>query len=101
MTAIKNMDAFDSEGEAVNKVEDSLKNVGVQLRDSNGKFRELQDVIDELAGKWSTLNKEDQLFIAQQIGGKMNAATHGNMRIDYYNCYIQSDGYYIGQSLIA
>ncbi|MFZ2992541.1 MAG: phage tail tape measure protein [Microgenomates group bacterium] len=69
MTAIKDMKAFDDEGEAINKVEKSLMEVGVSLRDSNGHFRDMQDVIDELSQKWNSFSKENQMFIAQQIGG--------------------------------
>ena len=69
MTAIKDMKAFDPEGESINKVEASLKNVNVDLRDQNGHFRDMQDVLMELSTRWSTFSTENQTFIAQQIGG--------------------------------
>lgn len=73
MTAVKNMEAFDSEGEAVNKVESALAGVNVHLRDQEGHFRNMQDVLDELAMKWDTFTREEQIFIAQQIGGVRQA----------------------------
>lgn len=81
MTSIKDMKAFDGEGEAVNKVEESLLRVGIHLRDSNGKFREMQDVLGEIGDNWENINKEDQLYIAEQIAGKkQNARTQSNLR---------------------
>lgn len=71
MVAIKNMKAFDEEGEAINKVEASLRGVGISLRDSNGGFRDMQDVIGEVAKNWGSFTKENQIFIAQQLGGKI------------------------------
>jgi TP901 family phage tail tape measure protein len=69
MTSIKNMKAFDTEGEAidVNKVEAALDRVGIKLRDDNKQFRNMQDVLDEIGAKWDTMAKEDQLNIAEQI----------------------------------
>ena len=47
-----------------NKVDTALKSVGVSLKDTNGQFRDLDDVFLELAGKWSTLDRNSQRYIA-------------------------------------
>lgn len=110
MTAIKDMKAFDSEGESVNKVESALAGVNVKLRDNQGHFRDMQDVLDELAGKWSDFSREEQIFIAQQIGGvrqadkllallsneaeiqkQLNAERDStNLRLERYDIYLKS-----------
>jgi len=69
MTSIKNLKAFDEEGQAVNKVESSLSRVGINLRDNNGHFRDMQDVLGDIGKNWNNINKEDQLYIAEQIAG--------------------------------
>jgi len=84
MTSIKDMKAFDEEGLAVNKVETSLLRVGIHLRDNNGHFRNMQEVLGEIGGNWKNINTEDRLYIAEQIAGKMNARTHGNMRTIFF-----------------
>ena len=57
------------EGMDVNRVETALKNVGVQLRDTNGQFRNLEDVLSELGGKWNTLNVNQQANVAVALAG--------------------------------
>lgn len=47
-----------------NKVDTALKSVGVSLKDANGQFRDLDDVFLELAGKWDTLDRNSQRYIA-------------------------------------
>ena len=39
------------DGMSVNRVEDSLKSIGVELRDANGEFRDLDDVLIEVGKK--------------------------------------------------
>ena len=57
------------EGMDVNRVETALQNVGVQLRDTNGQFRNLEDVLTELGGKWNTLNVNQQANVAVALAG--------------------------------
>ena len=40
-----------------NKVDKALKSVGVQLKDTNGQFRNLDDVFFDLGKKWNTLDR--------------------------------------------
>lgn len=44
------------------KVETALKSVGVALRDSQGQFRDLDQVIIELGAKWSTLDSATKRY---------------------------------------
>lgn len=53
----------------VNKVETALKSVGVQLRDTQGELRDLEDVLDELGGKWQSLDRNTQAYLGTIIAG--------------------------------
>lgn len=57
------------EGGTISKVEGSLKKVGIALRDSKFEFRDMSDVLEEVAGKWSTLTEMEQTEIAKNIAG--------------------------------
>ncbi len=61
----------DSEGEelSLNKVDKALKSIGVSLQDTNGQFRDFDEVILELASKWDTLDTNAQRYIATVLAG--------------------------------
>lgn len=61
----------DSEGEelSLNKVDKALQSVGITLQDVNGQFRDFDEVIFELAGKWNTIDKNTQRYIATVMAG--------------------------------
>ena len=61
----------DSEGEelSLNKVDKALKSIGISLQDTNGQFRNFDDVILELASKWDTLDTNAQRYIATVMAG--------------------------------
>lgn len=52
-----------------NKVDVALKSVGVSLKDASGQFRDLDDVFLELSGKWDTLDRNTQRYIATIAAG--------------------------------
>lgn len=52
-----------------NKVDTALKSVGVSLKDTNGQFRDLDDVFLELSQKWNTLDRNSQRYIATIAAG--------------------------------
>ena len=47
-----------------NKVDTALKSVGVSLKDTDGQFRNLDDVFLELSKKWNALDRNTQRYIA-------------------------------------
>ena len=59
------------DGEIVdaNGIETALRSAGVQLRDTNGEFRDFDEVIIELAGKWNSLDVMTQRYIATMAAG--------------------------------
>lgn len=52
-----------------NKVDTALKSVGVSIKDASGQFRDLDDVFLELSGKWNTLDRNTQRYIATIAAG--------------------------------
>ena len=55
---------IDSEGQemSLNKVDKALKTVGISIQDANHQFRDFDDVITELAGKWDTIDTNTQRY---------------------------------------
>ena len=51
------------------KVETALKSVGVALRDSQGQFRDLDQVIIELGERWSSLDSATKRYLSTIIAG--------------------------------
>lgn len=62
-------------GEDLSGVEASLRRVGIQLRESNGEFRDFDDVIGDAAGRWNSFNESAQRSIAGSLAGPQNADT--------------------------
>ena len=73
------------EGEIVdaNAIETALRSVGVALRDSNGQFRDLDDVFLELSSKWAGLDKNTQRYIATIAAGSRQQSRFIAMMSDY------------------
>ena len=57
------------DGVTANKVEAALATIGIALRNSEGEFRALQDVMDELGMKWQSLTRNQQAYIATVAAG--------------------------------
>jgi len=57
------------DGMDVNRVEKALGQMNVQLMDSNGQFRDMEQVLTELGMKWDTLNTNQQASIAVALAG--------------------------------
>ena len=57
------------DGLDVNKVDNALKNIGVQLRNSNGEFRDLDDVLIEVGGRWDSITRNQQAYVATSLAG--------------------------------
>lgn len=56
-------------GEDLSNVETALRNVGIELRESNGEFRDFDEVIDETASKWDSFSEVTQRSIASSFAG--------------------------------
>lgn len=60
-------------GKSLNDVEKALKTVGIALRDDNGIIKASSDILDEVAAKWDTWNRNQQSQIATAIAGTNQA----------------------------
>ncbi len=62
---------IDDDGESLNDVETSLNKMGIALRSSQNEWRNFEDVLDEVAGKWSSFTGTQQSQIATAIAGRV------------------------------
>jgi len=59
-------DPTEASTEDISKSETAYRKLGIEIRDSlTGDFRDVPDVLDELATKWSTLTKIQKNYIAE------------------------------------
>jgi TP901 family phage tail tape measure protein len=65
------LELVEVEGEEIslNKVDKALQTVGISLTDASGQFKNLDDVIFELSGKWDSLDRNTQRYIATTVAG--------------------------------
>lgn len=56
--------------EDLSNVETSLRNVGIELRESTGEFRDFDNVIDEVANNWDNYSEVTQRSIASSFAGQ-------------------------------
>lgn len=66
-----------------NKIDTALKTIGVSLMDTNGQFRELDDVFLEIAERWDTLDKNTQRYIATTAAGSRQQSRFIAMMSNY------------------
>lgn len=59
----------DEEGWTISKVEEALKSVNIAMKDSEGNFRNMGDVLEDIAAKWDYLGERERMEIAIAIGG--------------------------------
>lgn len=69
MQDVKMGKALDEEGEDISNVEAVLTKHGIALRDTNLEFRDLSDVLDDVATKWQSLGSVEQSELAKTIAG--------------------------------
>lgn len=57
------------DGEDLSDYEAVLKSIGIQLRDSQGEFRNFETILDEMAKKWNTLSSVQQAALLKVAAG--------------------------------
>jgi TP901 family phage tail tape measure protein len=75
--------SVDGEEVSVNKVDAALASVGVSLKNTKGEFRDLDDVLLELASKWNSLDIMSQRYIATTAAGSRQQSRFIAMMQDY------------------
>lgn len=57
------------DGVNLNKYSSALAKVGVNIQDQYGQIKDMDQILDELGAKWGTISKEQQIALAQTVGG--------------------------------
>ena len=57
------------DGVDLNKYSQALAKVGVQILDANGNLKQMDNILDDTAERWSTLTKAQQMALAQTVAG--------------------------------
>lgn len=65
----------DDLGEPLNDVEQVFNGLNIKLRDSSGEFRNMYDVISELANKWTKLDNVEQNWVATSVASTRQRET--------------------------
>ena len=75
----------DADGVAmdVNKVDTALKSIGVQLTNSKGEFRDLDDVFLDISKRWNSLSQGQQRYIATTAAGSRQQSRFIAMMSNY------------------
>lgn len=60
---------IDGEEASFNKVDTALQSIGITLKDEEGQFRSITEVIRELAGVWDQLSSVQQRYVATSFAG--------------------------------
>lgn len=57
------------DGTTLGKYAKAIDAIGVSIKDSNGELRNMDDVLSDIGERWSTLNKDEQVALAQGVAG--------------------------------
>lgn len=71
---------------------DKLAALGINVLDMNGRLRDMGSVMEEIGEKWSTYNKEQQVSIAQTMGGARQYSQLISL-FDNWGMYVDALGY--------
>lgn len=74
----------DDSGEySYNKVDTALQSIGVQMKKSNGDFKGLGEIFNEISARWDGLTQAQQRYIATQAAGGRQQSRFIAMMSDY------------------
>lgn len=57
------------DGTTLNQYSQALEKVGINIKDSNGQLKDMDDLLEEMGSKWDTIDKAEQVALAQQVAG--------------------------------
>lgn len=57
------------DGTTLNKYSKALQSVGISIKDQGGQLKEMDQILDEMGDKWSTLGEAEKMALAQTVGG--------------------------------
>lgn len=73
----------DGEEVSYNKVDTALQSIGVSLKDTNGQFRNLDQVFLDIAQRWDSLSQTQQRYIATTAAGSRQQSRFIAMMSNY------------------
>lgn len=59
------------DGTDLNKYSKALKTVGIDIKDATGELKDMDQIIDEVGGKWGELGRNERVALAQTVAGTM------------------------------
>lgn len=77
------MEEVDGEVVDYNKVDTALKTIGVDLKDTNGQFRDLDQVFLDISQRWDSLTQTQQRYIATTAAGSRQQSRFIAMMSNY------------------
>lgn len=60
------------DGTTLNKYSKALDVIGVNIKNANGSLKDMDDILDEIGERWTSLSKAEQVALAQTVGGARN-----------------------------
>ena len=57
------------DGTNLNKYSEALAVVGINIKEQNGTLKNMDKILDELGQKWNLISKDQQMALAQTVGG--------------------------------
>lgn len=69
MRQLTDIGKVDEDGTDVNNVEKALRNIGVELRDAQGEFRDLDKVLIDVGKRWPDITRSQQAYVATTLAG--------------------------------
>ena len=57
------------DGTSLNKYSEALSKVGISIFEQNGEIKKMDNILDEMGAKWQTMNKDQQIALAQTVAG--------------------------------
>ena len=57
------------DGTTLNKYSEALEKVGISIKNQNGELKDMDVILNEMGNKWDTLNKDQQVALAQTVAG--------------------------------
>lgn len=57
------------DGTDLTKYSKALETVGVSIKDASGELKSMDSILDDLAGKWDTLDRAEKAALANTVGG--------------------------------
>lgn len=57
------------DGTTLGQYSQALATIGINIKDSNGQLKEMDDILNQMGKKWQTIDKATQVAVAQTVGG--------------------------------